>query len=191
MHSIGPAPATAPDRTWHRVETWLRVRVDPAPPQGEGDAPREALTEVARTCYGVLDSLRHLRLELDSADRVVAERIQRFCAAVASAIEDLEARADGEGLPPPSPGDVSGGGLGVACPRAHAVDDRVRVAFRLEETAAPLTFRAAARVASCRRVDAPPGYRLGLEFVDLDEESRERLVALLFEVQRRQRRAER
>lgn len=184
MRTASPPPSGDERRQYYRVDTWVRLAVAAAEDGAEGGAPVPVASDLLNAHHVLTDSLRDLRLDLEPGDRLVVDKFSRFCTAITAAVEQLAAQARGEAVAALQQVDLSGGGMGFISDAPWPVGARLALAVQLVEVASPGSMRLAAQVTYCRSLGNGRRCRLGVKFVDLEEDVRQRLIATLFDIQR-------
>jgi hypothetical protein len=171
----------APERRSHfRVLASVDMRVRMAPlaaneiPDGERD--------LVAAFEDLSSSAARYRKELSGTGRAFVDRLM---AVLDGAVGQLAHASDAplwasEGVIEAT---VSAGGMGFRTRQKLALDELVEVQFAVLSVASSIPFRARAIVRRCHKV-GPEVYDVGLEYAEMAPSTRERLVRLVFDLQR-------
>ncbi len=179
MSAARPQPAER--RSHYRVETTVKVRLRPA---GEGDAPRTSDPVAAFEELAVVAT--RFRKEASATGRIFVDRLMATLDALV-----------GESSQGPSAdwcpalvvsASLSAGGVGFRWNREHALGTELDVEFTIEsEQSSSVPFKLRCRVRRCHPTDGE--FDLGVEFLQVPTATQQRLVRLLFDLQRVQLRS--
>ena len=183
-----PEPETAADderRNHYRIDTQVSLRVRHAA-SSTPEGPRVGV-DLVESFEELSSAASRYRKDLTGSGRQFLDRLMATMDAL------VGAQASGStagGWTPKSVVDanLSAGGLGVHSERAYALGESVEVEFSVlgEQSAVP--FRALGRVRRCEPV-VSGGYDFGVEFEEMAATTRERLIRLVFDLQRVQLRS--
>jgi len=180
-----PASSGAERRNHYRVDTSISVRMRRASeaanqsPDDKAD-PVEAFEQLS-------SAAARYRKELSGAGR---QFVDRLVATLDAIVGELSENSTSTGWTPKAvvEANVSAGGLGFNTERHWTVGEAVEVEFAVLSEQSSVPFRAEGCVRRCAPLDEG-GYHLGVEFQDMAATTRERLIRLVFDLQRVQLRS--
>jgi|GEM_PF-1755814 len=165
-------------RVMARVE--MRVRMAPLAANDIPDTEHDLVTAFEELSSGAT----RFRKELGAPGRAFLDRLMAVMDGVVGQLahQHLEQAWTSEGV---IEANISAGGIGFLSKHHLHLDDGVEVQFSVLSATSSIPFRAQAAV---RRCQASPegGFEIGLEFLEMSSSSRERLVRLVFDLQRLQ-----
>jgi hypothetical protein len=186
FRSPDPSPQSDDERRNHyRVDTDISVRIRRAVdtandgPRSSGD-PVEAFEQLA-------SAAARYRKELSGAGR---QFVDRLMATMDTIVGELSKDGVSTGWTPKQTANanVSAGGLGFLTDRHWNDAEAVEIEFSVLSEQSSVPFRAQGVVRRCAPVEEG-GYHLGIEFDDMAGTTRERLIRLVFDLQRVQLRS--
>jgi len=186
FRSPDPSPPSDDERRNHyRVDTDISVRIRRAvdtaneSPRSKGD-PVEAFEQLA-------SAAARYRKELSGAGR---QFVDRLMATMDTIVGELSKDGASTGWTPKATvhANVSAGGLGFHTDRHWNDAEAVEVEFSVLSEQSSVPFRARGLVRRCAP-GSEGGYDLGIEFEDMQGTTRERLIRLVFDLQRVQLRS--
>lgn len=186
FRSAEPKETSSSERRNHyRVDTSISVRLrraSEAANAGPSDRkdPVEAFEQLA-------SAAARYRKELSGAGR---QFVDRLVATLDAVVGELSEASTTTGWTPKVvvEANVSAGGLGFHTDRHWSVGEGVEVEFAVLGEQSSVPFRAQGTVRRCAPVDEG-GYHVGIEFQDMAATTRERLIRLVFDLQRIQLRS--
>lgn len=187
FRSPEPKPQSDEERRDHyRVDTQISVRMRRVA-VAAGSPPSEQLNDPVEAFEQLASAAARYRKELSGAGRQFVDRLMATMDAV---VGELSKGNSSVGWTPKAvvEANVSAGGVGFHTDRHWSDAEVVEVEFSVMSEQSSVPFRAQGRVRRCAPLDEG-GYNLGVEFDEMASTTRERLIRLVFDLQRVQLRS--